>query len=438
MATLTRSTGRFAGSAATWIRRTVALRSADSPTKLRLAMAVTVLAALLLSIAGWYSIDRRDTAIDDAARAAEQLIQVQDVRVQVVQADSIASNAYLVGGQEAADQRAEYDSRIAAAAAGLLVAVQGATSLDATELESVNQRLAVYVGLVEQARANNRQGFPVGAAYQRQARAVASVLVDSLRTVEQSTRQRVDDSMARAHRASWTLIASGLLVLVALVIGSWWLALRWRRLVNVPLAVAAVIVVLVLTVGLGVNGRAVSKAGDAVRGPLSAADLVAQARAAAFDARSSEALTLINRGNGAAYETEWQLSSSIVAEALAESCTTYGVGCGALLSYEAYADSHVLVRSLDDAGDWDQAVELATAGSLNTVVQQSGSNPPADFEAFAVASSDELVEQSSTAAISFDEADGPLLVLRWSVVAAGLVVAALAFSGYGRRLREYR
>ena len=401
-------------------------------------MAGTVLAALLLSIAGWYSIDRRDTAIDDAARAAEQLIQVQDVRVQVVQADSIASNAYLVGGQEAADQRAEYDARIAAAAAGLLVAVQGATSLDATELESVNQRLAVYVGLVEQARANNRQGFPVGAAYQRQARAVASVLVDSLRTVEQSTRQRVDDSMARAHRASWSLIASGLLVLIALVVGSWWLAVGWRRLVNVPLAVAAVIVVLVLTVGLGVNGRAVSKAGDAVRGPLSAADLVAQARAAAFDARSSEALTLINRGNGAAYETEWQLASSIVAEALAGSCTTFGVGCGALLSYEAYADSHVLVRSLDDAGDWDQAVELATAGTLNGVVQLSGSNPPADFESFAVASNDELLEQSTAAAHGFDEADAPLVVLRWSVVAAGLAIAVLAFAGYGRRLREYR
>ena len=438
MATLTRSTGRFAGSAATWIRQTVALRSADSPTKLRLAMAVTVLAALLLSIAGWYSIDRRDTAIDDAARAAEQLIQVQDVRVQVVQADSIASIAYLVGGQEAPDQRAEYDSRIAAAAAGLLVAVQGATSLDATELESVNQRLAVYVGLVEQARANNRQGFPVGAAYQRQARAVASVLVDSLRTVEQSTRQRVDDSMTRAHRASWTLIAAGLLVLVLLVIGSWWLAVRWRRLVNVPLAIAGVIVVLVLTVGLGVNGRAVSKAGDAVRGPLSAADLVAQARAAGFDARSSEALTLINRGTGAAYETGWQLSSSIVAEALLESCDTYGVGCGAVLSYEAYADSHALVRSLDDAGDWDQAVELATAGSLGALVQQSGSNPPADFEAFAVASNDELVEQSATASQAFDDADSQLLVLRWIVVAAGLAIAALAFSGYERRLREYR
>ncbi len=312
MATLTRSTGKIAGTAATWVRRSLALRSADSPTRLRLAMAFTVLAALALSIGGWYSIDRRDTAIDDAARAAEQLIQVQDVRVQVVQADSIASNAYLVGGQEAADQRAQYDERIAAAASGLLVAAEGAANLDGQELESVNQRLAVYAGLIEQARANNRQGFPVGAAYQRQARDVASELVDSLRTVEQSTRERVDDSMQRAHRASWLLILTALIAMTALALGSWWLAMRWRRLVNVPLAVAAAVAALVLTVGVAINGRAVSHAGDAVRDPLSAADLVAQARAAGFDARSSEALTLINRGNGASYEAEWLLSASVV------------------------------------------------------------------------------------------------------------------------------
>ena len=36
-------------------------------------------------------------------------------------------------------------------------------------MESANAGLARYTGLIEQARANNRQGFPVGAAYQRQA-----------------------------------------------------------------------------------------------------------------------------------------------------------------------------------------------------------------------------------------------------------------------------
>jgi hypothetical protein len=438
VATLTRSTGKIAGSAATWVRQTFALRSADSPTRLRAAMAITVIAGLALSIGGWYSIDRRDTAIDAAARAAEQLIQVQDVRVQVVQADSIASNAYLVGGQEASDQRAEYDSRIAAAAAGLLVAVQTATTLDAQELESANQRLAVYAGLVEQARANNRQGFPVGAAYQRQAREVASLLVDSLRSVEQSTRRSVDDSMERAYRASWLLVVTALVVLAAVVSGSWWLAVRWRRLVNVPIALAAVVAVAVLTVGVGVNGRAVARAGDAVRGPLSAADLVAQARAAGFDARSSEALTLINRGNGAAYETEWLVSASVVASALGESCLGYRVGCEAAEAYERYAGGHEQVRTLDDGGGWERAVELGTIGSLDGVEQPPGTNPPADFEQFAVASGEELVQQSRSASTMFDEADGSLVVLRWLVVLAGLVIAVLASSGYGRRLREYR
>jgi hypothetical protein len=419
-------------------RRSFSRTANDSPSRLRLASAGTVVLALGLSLGGWYSIDRRDTAIDDAARAAEQLIQVQDVRVQVVQADSIASTAYLVGGQEVADQRTEYDARIAAAASGLLASVQGATADDAQLLESVNEQLAVYAGLIEQARANNRQGFPVGAAYQRQAREVASSLVESLREVEQSTRSRVDDSMARAHRASWLLIVTGLVVLAALAAGSLWLATRWRRLVNVPLAAATVIVMLVLTIGLNVNGRAVSKASDAVRGPLSAADLVAQARAAGFDARSSEALTLINRGNGASYERDWELSASVVANALSQSCDVYGVGCDTAVAFADYATGHEEVRSLDDGGDWDLAVELATAGAKDDVVQPDGQNPPGDFAGFAELSAAELADQASASSAAFDTANGSLGALRLAVVLAGLAIAVLAVSGYGQRLKEYR
>ena len=396
-----------------------------------------MLVGLALSLGGWYAVDRRDTAISDAASAAAQLIQVQDVRVQVVQADSLASTAYLVGGQEDADQRTAYDERIGAAAAGLLVAAQGATTADAVELETVNRQLARYVGLVEQARANNRQGFPVGAAYQRQAREVASALVESLRAVEQSTRQRVDDSIERAFRASWLLVVTALVSVVAIVLGSWWLAVRWRRLVNVPLAIAGVVALLVLTVGVGVNGRAVSLAGDAVRSELSAADLVAQARAAGFDARSSEALTLINRGNGAAYERAWQLSASVVESALVQACGDHGVGCAALDDHFVYAKSHRVVRELDDAGDWDAAVALATEG-VEGFQGEAGSNPPADFARFDQSSGLDVAEQSQAAARSFDLADDALGGLRVLIVLAGLLVAVLGAVGYGQRLREYR
>ncbi|MFN8020228.1 MAG: hypothetical protein U0Q03_01760 [Acidimicrobiales bacterium] len=419
-------------------RGLVGWRSADSPTRLRVATAVTVLAGVVLSLGGWYAIDRRDTAIGDAAGAAAQLIQVQDVRVQLVQADSLASTAYLVGGQESPESRTEYDEHVSEASAGLLRAVQGATVADRAELEAAAQSFARYVGLVEQARANNRQGFPVGAAYQREARQVASDVVASLRTVEERTRSRVDDSTRRAYRSSWLLVLSALLVLVLLMLGSWWLATRWRRLVNVPIALAGVITVLVLTVGVAINGRAVARAGDAVSGPLSAADLVAQARAAGFDARSSEALTLINRGNGAAYEEQWQLSASVVRQALEQSCDAHGVGCNAADASATYETSHAVVRDLDDQGDWDHAVELATAGTIDGIPSDEQADPPADFAAFARATQADLQAQSSAAQREFDLADDALPLLRLLVVLAGLAVALLAALGYGQRSREYR
>ncbi len=413
--------------AATTTSRRSWWRRADSPSKLRLATAVTVLAAIGLSLGGWYSIDRRDTAIDDAADAAAQLIDVQDVRVQVVQADSLASTAYLVGGQESAERRAAYDASIADAAAGLLVAAQRATETDAPELQRAGALLTRYTGLVEQARANNRQGFPVGAAYQRQAREVASELVASLRVVEERTRRRVDDSMERGHRASWLLVLTAFVVVGVVLAGSWWLARRWRRLVNVPLAAAAVVAVGVLTIGVAVNAAAVRRAGDAVRGPLSAADLVAQARAASFDARSSEALTLINRGNGAAYEQQWQLSASVVDTALGRSCDDFGVACDLVPLADAYRESHEEVRRLDDGGEWDAAVEFALTG-----------RPATDFDALAAASADVLDERAAAAQGEFDRADRSLPLLRLLVVLAGAAIAALAAVGYGQRLREYR
>lgn len=410
------------------------LRGADSPRKLRLATAVTVVLAIALSLGGWYAIDRRDTAIDDAATAASQLIQVQDVRVQLVEADSLASTAYLVGGQEPPEQRAAYDDRIAAAAAGLLPAAGDATTEDAVDLRQAGERLTVYIGLIEQARANNRQGFPVGAAYQRQAREVASEVVASLRTVEQRTRDRVDDSIQRAARASWLLVLTLLAVLGALVAGSWWLAMRWRRLVNVPIAVAVGICLLLLTLGLSANANAQSTASDAVNGPLSAADLVAQARAAGFDARSSEALTLINRGNGAAYEEQWKLSADVMTRALERACDEYGVGCDVQADGQAYAASHQQVRTLDDDGNWDAAVDLATGGSDPA----TDSNPKGDFAAFAESSREAVATQASAAQDAFGAADDSLPLLRLLVVLAGLAIAVLASIGYGQRLREYR
>src|SRR5439155_19808012 len=82
-------------------------------------------------------------------------------------ADASAANSFLAGGVEPSDQRARYlantrqaQDELAKAAAG------GGASVKATDAtRTIAESSATYVGLVESARANNRQGFPVGAGY---------------------------------------------------------------------------------------------------------------------------------------------------------------------------------------------------------------------------------------------------------------------------------
>lgn len=388
-----------------------------------------MLLAVLLAVVGFAAVDRRANAIDSAGGSAEQLIRLQDVRVLVTQADSLAANAYLQGGQETTEQRAAYDDRIAQATSGLVTASGAARGSEAAGLQAANGLLATYVGLVEQARANNRQGFPVGAAYQRQARTVATDLVAQLRGVEQLTRSRVDDDVARSYSASWPFVLVTIVLMAAIVVGLGWLNKRWKRLVNVPLAAAGLIVALVLVVGLFVNARAAANAGDALRGPLTAADLVAQARAAAFDARSNEALTLINRGNGAAYETEWKRSMSIVENALDDACTKHDAGCDAGFDDQTYRTAHTAIRTADDGGDWDSA---------RSQVIDPASDVSTAFTKLTDGTESALQTEIDEATAAFDDAASPLGTLRVLVVIAGIAVAFLAVRGYGQRLREYR
>ena len=159
--------------------------------------------------------------------------------------------------------------------------------------------------MIEQARANNRQGFPVGAAYQREANVVAGDVVEQLHAVEQGQRDTVNEELAAAHRAGAWLALSGWMLVAVIALVGLWLAVRFRRVINVPLALGLVAVLVALIAATAAQGRAISHADAAVAGSLTTADLVAQARAAAYDAVSQEALTLINRGNGAADEAAW-------------------------------------------------------------------------------------------------------------------------------------
>ena len=131
---------------------------------------------------------------------------------------------------------------------------------DEQALSRLNEELVAYVALIEDARANNRQGFPVGAQYQRTAsatlRADALPLLDNLVT---ANAQRAESQMGVWPIA--ILAVAGSVALAALVLAQVWLARRFRRRVNPGVVAATVVVLLTWVIGLiavGATGAAVN------------------------------------------------------------------------------------------------------------------------------------------------------------------------------------
>ena len=420
----------------------VRVASTSTPARLSIVRGVLIVLAIVFAVLGAYGVNHRANAIDDVRRAAGQLLALQDIRVRVVHADAIASSSYLRSGLEDPAQRTAYLDEIGKAGDGLVAVSAQANAADLVQLSEASRLLGSYVGLVEQARANNRQGFPVGATYQRQANAIVSNndpdtpdIVSSLRSVEASQRNQINDSLATAHRAGVWMQLTGWFLLLALVLVSWWMSRKFRRIVNVPIAVGAVLLLLLLLIGGATQSSSAGDADDAVGTQLASADDAGQARAAGFEARSQEALALINRGNGAANEANWQVQNDIVTQVFSRQ-----LGSDEFLSnragdaYKQYADGHVEIRALDNGGNWDEAVAV----SLGQQQTPNGIDVPSVFDTFDDNVGKIIVAEGANASSLLSDAVSPLRSLRNIVFVAGLIVAVLAALGCGQRMKEYR
>ena len=130
-----------------------------TPGRLRRAAVLAVLVALVFGVTGGQAFRLRADAISAARDDAAQLVRLQTIHTDLVRADASATNAFLVGGLEPAEQRAEYVEALDSAAR-LVSEAARAQPADADALGVLNAHLLEYSGLVESARANNRQWAP--------------------------------------------------------------------------------------------------------------------------------------------------------------------------------------------------------------------------------------------------------------------------------------
>ena len=213
-------------------------------------------------------------------------------------ADAAAATAFIAQA-EPRTVRQRYEQAITDAAVAVTRASSGLTDEPLVQLLGrINAELAVYTGLIEVARTNNREGNPVGSSYLSEASGLmqSSILPDAAQ-LYQATSERVDtETTASTHfPAPVILVVAGTLVFGAF--SHRWLARRTRRRINPGLVVGALgILVMVVWVGtaLTISTTASRSAKNTAAESLKTVTNVA---ITAQQARADETLSLIRRGD---------------------------------------------------------------------------------------------------------------------------------------------
>ncbi|WNG88567.1 hypothetical protein C6A87_004830 [Mycobacterium sp. ITM-2016-00317] len=340
-------------------------------------------------------------------------------------ADAAAATIFLSGGTQTPLMRARYQQALAAAAGALADATAGAPDVATrTTLAGVSAHLTTYTGLVEAARANNIQGFPVGSAYLREASSLMQTrLLPAAESVYAADLARVDEGQRRVA----DLPAIGLLLwaatLVVIGAGSAVLSRRTHRVFNVGLVVAAAIVLVVMG---GVVG-AVRLAGDDIARARSEGTArfgaLSEARILAQQARTEETLQLITRGDITAGETAFY---GRIDELLA---LAGGEVPAVTEAVDSWVDSHRRQVEAYRAGDYPAAVDQA----LGIDRRASG----AQFALVESALRD-AIEQARGTMRGY--VAGAARYLGWTptaVLGSTIAVIAVAVAGLWPRLKEF-
>ncbi|SDG69237.1 hypothetical protein SAMN05216553_110270 [Lentzea fradiae] len=402
------------------VRRVTGL-ARSTPGRLGLLVVVLVVASVASGLLSTWSVNRQELALQELATRSEPLAHAaQEVYRALQDADATAASAFLAGGLEPRELRERYEADIAQAQAALSVATASSPDLTAT----LSAQLPVYTGLVETARTNNRQGFPVGAAYLREASGLMRTqLLPAARELYRSETDRVARAQDDAEFPLVPVLVAAAFVL-ALVAAQRYLTRITNRLLNVGLLVATGAALLSLLWVTTVSVLVMNDVSDS-RTASSKADVLAQARIATLTARGEETLTLVARGSGQAYEKNFVEVSGRLRELLEQAgrLDPSQAVASATENFRQWQQVHQRIREADDAGRYAEAVGLIGNphfDSLDRDLVRAIGEARQDF-------SDEVAVARASLA-------GTVV----GVLVLAVIGAAGAAMGLWQRLKEYR
>ncbi|MFK4146399.1 hypothetical protein [Streptomyces sp. NPDC004065] len=430
------------------------LRAAATTEPGRLRVIGAVLALLVVAfgaVTAWQTTTRA-TAADDVLHSSQPLSSdAADIYRSLADANTMATSGYLAGLQETAATRARYEADIRTAAAKLVTAAASSDpgSPSAATIGRLNQLLPRYKGLVESARANNRQGFPVGGAYLRAANdTMQKQMLPAAEDLYQKENQRLRSDYAQATPYPWAAMALGVLALAALAWAQRRNYLRTNRVLNhgmVAATAATTVVLLWLAVG-----HTVARAGldGSYTHGVRSLNVLHDAQIASLKARSNENLTLVSRGaetktlkDGTvmdAYDWAYDQEIDTLARTLARAGSLADDSAGrkpvqvADQSMKVWKSRHELARRANDSGDYQQARDRV----IGTTAKGGSTGECFDNVDTSLASA--LTHETNEFRQAADDGRSAMTGLAIGAAVLAVLGAAGAVTGIGRRLSEYR
>ncbi|MFL6123034.1 hypothetical protein [Actinophytocola sp.] len=424
--------------------RSMRKSAASTPGRLFLIGVGLVLLALLTGVVGAIAMQQKQDTIDNLIDHREPVAAAsQQIYRSLSDADATAASAFLAGGTTPTELRDRYDADIATAGANLAEVSADVSGVTAAErqVNELAQQLPVYTGLVETARTYNRQGFPAGAAYLREASGLMRAkLLRAAQELYEIDSARLADAQDDATAVPWFSIGLALVLLGALVAAQLYLTRRTNRLLNVGLVVATGAVVVALIWGAVALLFEASRVGDGREHGTGQVEVIVQARIVALKMRANETLTLVARGDGGEYEDEFvKLSKDISgsgsllgsARDMAATEGSRNLLAAAQKNVDDWLAAHKQIRKLDNGGSYAEAVSLATSPDAKTSAATMFTKLDDNLLKALRAARQQFAEETSGAS-------NVMAGLAPGIGVLALVAAAGVTMGIRDRLQEYR
>lgn len=408
-----------------------------TPGKLRLGMLAIFILAICFAIAGYVGVSGARSSVNTIARdAVPSIVTAQSVRVKLLQMDSLAAQEFLAGGADSGAQaRVKYEAARQELGEQLTVAAKNISfgRDEQTPIETLMNKVQAYNGLVEAARANNRQGFPVGAAYLRMASTMLhNEMLPQTQAIDQLNVKQLESEYASFKSASvihiGAIAVSGLALLVVLGYMQLFISKKMRRSFSLPLLAASAVVIALTAYSIVGMTLQRSNLGAAKETSFVSAYNWLEARGAAYDAKTDQSLFLIALGAGAKYEESAKVKVEKLAEAAKQNAQ--GDSGSALSALRVYVQQDERIRSYDKSGKRSEAVNLAL-GNGTQEAQKA-------FDDLNQVLTGNLKTATSSFEASIASAESNINLLDLAFVILSLAVMGLAYFGLTPRINEYR